>query len=79
MRKIQTAWLIELERDRRAEMLPLEHGGKAQLAFRVLNLLTFGKYVHREELTDDMDDRLDIARRLQYPHKVPSADRKVDG
>jgi hypothetical protein len=28
--------------------------------------LTFGKYVHREELTDDMEDRLDIARRLQY-------------
>ena len=55
-----------IERDRRAELLPLEHGGKAQLAFRVLNLLTFGKYVHREEPTDDMDDRLDIARRLQF-------------
>ena len=55
-----------LERDRRAEMLPLEHGGKAQLAFRVLNVLSFGKYVHREELTDEMENRLDIARRLQY-------------
>src|SRR5215213_10093020 len=55
-----------LERDRRAEMLPLEHGDKAQLAFRLLNVLSFGKYVHREELTDDMDSRLDIARRLQY-------------
>ena len=55
-----------LERDRRAEMLPLEHGEKAQLAFRVLNVLSFGKYVHREELTDDMENRLDIARRLQY-------------
>ncbi|HEU4834698.1 MAG TPA: hypothetical protein VFS90_09800, partial [Pyrinomonadaceae bacterium] len=55
-----------LERDRRAEMLPLEHGGKAQLAFRVLNVLSFGRYVHREELTDEMEDRLDIARRLQY-------------
>lgn len=55
-----------IERDRRAEMLPLEHGGKAQLVFRVLNVLTFGKYVHREELIDDMDNRLDIARRLQY-------------
>jgi hypothetical protein len=55
-----------LERDRRAEMLPLEHGDKAQLAFRVLNVLSFGKYVHREELTDDMENRLDIARRLQY-------------
>ena len=56
----------KLERDRRAEMLPLEHGDKAQLAFRVLNVLSFGKYVHREELTDDMEDRLDVARRLRY-------------
>ena len=55
-----------IERDRRAEMLPLEHGGKAQLAFRMLNVLSFGKYVHREELTDDMENQLDIARRLQY-------------
>src|SRR5215212_8268332 len=55
-----------IERDRRAEMLPIEHGGKAQLAFRVLNVLSFGTYVHREELTDEMEDRLDIARRLQY-------------
>jgi hypothetical protein len=57
---------VRLERDRRAEMLPLEHGDKAQLAFRVMNVLSFGKYVHREELTDDMEDRLDIARRLDY-------------
>ncbi len=55
-----------LERDRRAEMLPLEHGDTAQLAFRTLNVLSFGKYVHREESTVDMEDRLDIARRLQY-------------
>jgi hypothetical protein len=56
----------KLERDRRAEMMPLEHGSKAQLAFRVLNVLSFGKYVHREELTDDMENALDISRRLQY-------------
>lgn len=56
----------KLERDRREELLPLEHGDKAQLAFRMLNVLSFGKYVHREELTDDMEDRLDIARRLEY-------------
>src|SRR5215216_602254 len=55
-----------IERDRRAEMMPLEHGSKARLAFRVMNVLTFGKYVHREELTDDMENQLDIARRLQY-------------
>jgi len=56
----------KLERDRRAEMMPLEHGDKAQLAFRVLNVLSFGKYVHREEPTDDMENQLDISRRLQY-------------
>jgi hypothetical protein len=55
-----------IERDRRAEITPLEHGRTARLAFSALNVLTFGKYVHREELTDDMDDRLDVARRLQY-------------
>jgi hypothetical protein len=56
----------QIERDRRAEMTPLEHGSKAQLAFRVLNVLTFGKYVHREQHTNEMEDRLDIARRLQH-------------
>jgi hypothetical protein len=56
----------KIESDRRAEMMPHEHGPKAQLAFRMLNILTFGKYVHREELTVDLEDRLDIARRLQY-------------
>jgi hypothetical protein len=56
----------KVERDRRAEMMPLEHGGKAQFAFHLMNVLTFGKYVHREEPTPDIEDRLDIARRLQY-------------
>ena len=60
---------VRLERDRRAEMTPLKHGGKAQFAFRLLNVLTFGKYVHREELTVEMEDRLDIARRLDYHTK----------
>src|SRR5687767_1190926 len=56
----------KIERDRRAELTPLEHGSKAQIAFRVLNVLTFGKYVHREEGSVDMEHQLDIARRLQY-------------
>jgi len=56
----------KLERDRRAEMMPLEHGRNARIAFRTLNVLTFGKYVHREERSEDMEQRLDIARRLQY-------------
>jgi hypothetical protein len=56
----------KLERDRRAELTPLEHGGKAQIVFRVVNVLSFGKYVHREDRTVDMENRLDIARRLTY-------------
>ena len=56
----------KIERDRRAEMVPLEHVRNAQLAFRVLNVLSFGRYVHREENTEEMESRLDISRRLQY-------------
>jgi hypothetical protein len=56
----------KLERDRRAELTPLEHSDKAQIIFRMANVLSFGRYVHREERTVDMEDRLDIARRLNY-------------
>ena len=56
----------KIDDDRRAELTPLEHGGKARLAFRMLHILSFGTYVHREERTDDMEGRLDIARRLDY-------------
>jgi hypothetical protein len=56
----------KIERDRRAEMMPLEHGRNARIALRTLNVLTFGRYVHREEHTVDMEDQLDIARRLHY-------------
>jgi hypothetical protein len=56
----------KIERDRRTELTPLEHGSKARFAFSLMNVLTFGKYVHREALTDDMENRLDITRRLQY-------------
>ena len=59
----------KIDRDRRSEMTPLEHGSKARIAFQVLNVLTFGRYVHREERTVDMEDQLDIARRLEYHTK----------
>lgn len=58
-----------IERDRRAELTPLEHGRSAQLAFAIAHILTFGKYVHREERSSDMEMRLDIARRLGYNTK----------
>ena len=56
----------KLDRDRRAEMVPLEHGRTAQVFLRVANILSFGKYVHREKATPEMEARLDIARRLSY-------------
>ncbi|HSB28788.1 MAG TPA: hypothetical protein VLE19_13070 [Pyrinomonadaceae bacterium] len=56
----------KIERDRRAELTPLEHGDKSQLIFKIANVMSFGRYVHRETLTVDMESRLDIARRLDY-------------
>jgi hypothetical protein len=47
-------------------MMPLEHGRTGRLALRTLNVLTLGRYVHREERRENMEARLDIARRLQY-------------
>jgi hypothetical protein len=60
---------LRLERDRRAELVPLDHNRTAEFGFRLMNVLTFGKYVHREELAQDMIERLDIARRLNHHTK----------
>lgn len=56
----------KLDRDRRAEMVPLEHGRTAQVLLRLSNILSFGKYTHREKATLEMEARLDVARRLAY-------------
>lgn len=56
----------QLERDRRREMVALEHGKAEQILFRLANILTLGKYVHREKATPEMEARLDVARRLLY-------------
>lgn len=56
----------KLDRDRRAEMVPLEHGRPAQILLRVANILSFGKYSHREKATPEMEARLDVTRRLSY-------------
>ena len=58
-----------LERDRRREMVRLEHGRTQQFLFKLANVLTFGKYVHREAATPDMEARLDVSRRLTYHTK----------
>jgi hypothetical protein len=56
----------KLAQDRRAEMVPVEHGKAEQILFRLANVLTFGKYVHRETATAEMERRLDTARRLSH-------------
>ncbi len=56
----------KLNRDRRAEMVALEHGKTSQTLFHLANVLTFGKYVHREKPDPQMEERLDVARRMNY-------------
>jgi hypothetical protein len=56
----------KLHRDRRAEMVALEHGHAGQTLFRLVNILTFGKYTHREKSDPEMQAKLDDARRLDY-------------
>jgi hypothetical protein len=55
-----------LDRDRRTELVALEHGPKARFAFKLANILTFGKYVHREDPSPELLPRLDLARSLAY-------------
>ncbi len=56
----------KLDRDRRAEMLPLAHSRREQFFFRAANIISFGTYTHREKATPDMPEKLDVARRLGY-------------
>lgn len=56
----------KLDRDRRAEMVKLEHGPTQQTLFRLANLLTFGGYTHREKANPELEARLDVSRRLAY-------------
>jgi hypothetical protein len=56
----------KVERDRREEMVPLVHGRVTQFLFGLGNILTFGRYVHREDATPELTQRLELARRVQY-------------
>jgi hypothetical protein len=55
-----------LDRDRRAEMVPLKHGRAGQAMLRLGNILSFGLYTHRERATDELSERLETQRRLAY-------------
>lgn len=56
----------QLALDRRAEAVPLKHGKVAQIAFQVLNTLTFGNYLHREKMTPELLAKLDMNRRFDF-------------
>ena len=56
----------KLDQDRRAEMVKLDHGRAEQILFRVANVLSFGKYTHREAASPELTARIDVARRLAY-------------
>lgn len=55
----------KLDRDRRAEMMPLKHGKTGRFFLTLANVLSFGRYVHREAGTPEMYARLETARRLE--------------
>lgn len=56
----------KMELDRRAEMVPLKHGKKDQVLFKLGNILSFGLYTHREKATQEVRTELDKARTLAY-------------
>ncbi len=55
----------KIERDRRAEMVALEHGTAARFFYNLGNVLSFGRYVHREKATPELYARLETARRIE--------------
>ena len=58
-----------LDRDRREEMVPLEHGKAGRVLFRFGNVLSLGLYRHRESAAPtEVRQTLDGERRLAY-HK----------
>ena len=58
-----------LDRDRREEMVPLEHGKAERVLLRFANVLSLGFYKHREPAAPDaLRQTLDAERRLAF-HK----------
>ena len=55
-----------LQRDRRAEMVSLKHGRAERMLFGLANVLSFGRYVHRENETPELERRMELARRIEY-------------
>lgn len=56
----------KIERDRREEMVALEHGRTARFFYNLGNVLSLGRYVHREKATPELYERLEMARRIEH-------------
>jgi len=56
----------KIERDRREEMVPLVHSPATRFLFGLGNVLSFGRYVHREDATPELERRLELARRIKF-------------
>jgi hypothetical protein len=56
----------QLEKARREEMTKFVHNNGEQVLFRLANLLTFGRYSHREKMTPESLAQLDQKRQLAY-------------
>jgi hypothetical protein len=54
-----------IERDRRAEMVSLKHGVLARFFLNLGNVVSFGRYVHRESATPELSERMEMARRTE--------------
>jgi hypothetical protein len=54
-----------IERDRRAEMVSLKHGALARFFLNLGNVVSFGRYVHRESATPELSERMEMARRTE--------------
>jgi hypothetical protein len=55
----------KIDRDRRAEMVPLKHGTLARFFINLGNVVSFGRYVHRERVTPELLARMEMARRIE--------------
>ncbi len=51
--------------DRRAEMVSLKHGSVARFFINLGNVLSFGRWVHREDATPELSARMELARRVE--------------
>ena len=56
----------EIRKARREEMTNFVHNNLDQTLFRIANVLTLGRYSHREKMTSDLADQLDRRRQIQY-------------